>query len=1081
MDSKLPKIFEVVKAPVKTQAGEATPSSNGLQLPKIFSVANKPSGVFDRAVQHIFKSEGGYANDPDDPGGETNFGISSVYNPDVDVKNLTTEKAKQIYKERYWDKIKGDKLPANIRMQVFDTAVNMGVDTAKQLLDQSGGDPVKYLELRKQKYDDIVVNRPKSKKYLMAWKDRATKAANTVIKEYVPKPKPDFDQKLENKFEENKAAEVGLVDGVKPFTPELYEAKQDNIKPFIQEVQTPEGDKTVINVKGLEAQTAFDNNVKDDEAIVANAQRLNLPPALLKQAVDFNKSLMPVQADKNGVESYLFGTLASFNEGLSTVVDAVDQAASLLAQATGFQWKNPLFKDLSKALKSVGKESGYETPSTVVGDVAGSIASFAPDIMMTFLMPEMKLTQMEKLTKGMVTTVPKFPAWLGAKTGLQTYNQTQKPSDLLIGTAKGFTEGLTYHALGILGNEAGMLAKSFGAGQLASTTISGIANGTLFGGHSVIADPEVWNNGNIDWEKAKKSFWTNFGVGLAFHGQKIGNELLNLNGINSSLTRKAYLSYWTSNKDMIQTGLQSSKTQRELRKESNKYWQNAIASTNPVERNQNLLAKAAVDNIILLRPIADMVAKNPKKFRETITNDKRLNDQQKKYFLDKIDDTVEAYKINEETATVKGDIEKDYTVESRPTSKRNIERIVEQADTQEELSTLKYPVEDVELSKKIGKKRKELRVQEEETVKEEKAKKLAEKKAEISEVQPTKLLTEKESLPKVETVKQELYTKESVKQAIAEGKKIPLEVKKQFPQLFIEEAKKVGEQEIKKEEKGLPKSETVKGKEINYEIKSDNNKITKSDKEFIIVKNHVFKSDELKEGKEYTRHEDRLIDENAPSNRHTIKGTEYVGNGKPQDALDLKLKVDKIEKSKPPQTQVLDLALNDLGISINEYKSKIEVGGQIKRIPTYVGDGFEKYKERVREFLNQIPKLSESVSDKTIEKWFNDEYIILLKNNSEGTLNNIGRFVNNVDVENIVKGKEAKTTEEVKQNISKVTNLKEKANEAKSKVKKEKFEKQKEEILKTDEKLKTIDDNMSEIIRQLQEKGKIEIKGPCPI
>ena len=62
-------------------------------------------------IEVVLKSEGGYVNDPHDPGGETNFGISKRAYPSVDIKHLTKEGAIAIYKKDYWDKIKGDDLP----------------------------------------------------------------------------------------------------------------------------------------------------------------------------------------------------------------------------------------------------------------------------------------------------------------------------------------------------------------------------------------------------------------------------------------------------------------------------------------------------------------------------------------------------------------------------------------------------------------------------------------------------------------------------------------------------------------------------------------------------------------------------------------------------------------------------------------------------------------------------------------------------------------------------------------------------------------------------------------------------------
>ena len=51
---------------------------------------------FDDIIEIVLEHEGGYVNDPKDPGGETNFGVAKRSHPDVDIKNLTKEVAKEI-------------------------------------------------------------------------------------------------------------------------------------------------------------------------------------------------------------------------------------------------------------------------------------------------------------------------------------------------------------------------------------------------------------------------------------------------------------------------------------------------------------------------------------------------------------------------------------------------------------------------------------------------------------------------------------------------------------------------------------------------------------------------------------------------------------------------------------------------------------------------------------------------------------------------------------------------------------------------------------------------------------------------
>lgn len=85
---------------------------------------------FDKSMAFILKWEGGYVNNPADPGGETKFGIAKKFYPALDIKELTEEKARAIYAADYWAKAGCDKLEWPLCLVVFDTAVNMGVKRA---------------------------------------------------------------------------------------------------------------------------------------------------------------------------------------------------------------------------------------------------------------------------------------------------------------------------------------------------------------------------------------------------------------------------------------------------------------------------------------------------------------------------------------------------------------------------------------------------------------------------------------------------------------------------------------------------------------------------------------------------------------------------------------------------------------------------------------------------------------------------------------------------------------------------------------------------------------------------------------
>jgi len=94
---------------------------------------------FDAAFDRLMGHEGGYVNDPQDPGGETNWGISKRAYPDVDIKHLTRVDAKKIYRRDYWDRAKADSYHSAIGFQVFDAAVNHGIGTAIRFLQRAAG------------------------------------------------------------------------------------------------------------------------------------------------------------------------------------------------------------------------------------------------------------------------------------------------------------------------------------------------------------------------------------------------------------------------------------------------------------------------------------------------------------------------------------------------------------------------------------------------------------------------------------------------------------------------------------------------------------------------------------------------------------------------------------------------------------------------------------------------------------------------------------------------------------------------------------------------------------------------------
>ncbi|MFZ2306849.1 MAG: glycosyl hydrolase 108 family protein [Rhodoferax sp.] len=117
---------------------------------------------FDTAFTRLLGHEGGYVNHPADPGGETNWGISKRSYPAVDIKNLTRDQAKAIYRRDFWDPL-GD-APAAVKFQAFDFAVNSGIPTAIRKLQAAIGvaddghwGPVSAAKLAAMDQNDVLL------------------------------------------------------------------------------------------------------------------------------------------------------------------------------------------------------------------------------------------------------------------------------------------------------------------------------------------------------------------------------------------------------------------------------------------------------------------------------------------------------------------------------------------------------------------------------------------------------------------------------------------------------------------------------------------------------------------------------------------------------------------------------------------------------------------------------------------------------------------------------------------------------------------------------------------------------------
>ena len=151
---------------------------------------------FEDIIEITLHHEGGYVNDPDDLGGETNFGIAKRFYPDVDIKNLTKDEASDIYRRDYWDKYRCAELPEDLRHVYFDMCVNMGAGRATKIMQETanakGADlkvdggmgpktigAMKNVELKRVRayrvkyYANLIVRKPDLEKFYFGWFNRS--------------------------------------------------------------------------------------------------------------------------------------------------------------------------------------------------------------------------------------------------------------------------------------------------------------------------------------------------------------------------------------------------------------------------------------------------------------------------------------------------------------------------------------------------------------------------------------------------------------------------------------------------------------------------------------------------------------------------------------------------------------------------------------------------------------------------------------------------------------------------------------------------------------------------------------------
>jgi len=129
--------------------------------------------LFHKIIPFIMQWEGGYVNNPKDPGGETKYGISKRAYPQLNIADLTQQDAVRIYYDDYWSD-EWNKLGLPLAACMLDTAVNMGKKRAYDFLKRCEGSHIIYLQLRIAKYKELIEKNPDLKVFDKGWMNRLT-------------------------------------------------------------------------------------------------------------------------------------------------------------------------------------------------------------------------------------------------------------------------------------------------------------------------------------------------------------------------------------------------------------------------------------------------------------------------------------------------------------------------------------------------------------------------------------------------------------------------------------------------------------------------------------------------------------------------------------------------------------------------------------------------------------------------------------------------------------------------------------------------------------------------------------------
>lgn len=345
---------------------------------------------------------------------------------------------------------------------------------------------------------------------------------------------------------------------------------------------------------------------KEDELHKQLDQLIPVSQKNISVAKSYLDKINEKKADLDNITppSYISGTIKDISLGTADVVKSLGGVNKFLNNVFGQDIpddSNVLYK-LSDNIKNFG-DNVNDMPNTMAGNIIGSVASAAPLVVETALLPQTALA---------------LPIAMGTNAFGSAYAKTNSFKDAAKEGVVGATEGALFHGLGIGSNKIGQII----AGQESPVMSKSIAATLAAGGFGGVNVTEKYFKGeDVTWN----DFAQGAGTGLAFE----------LPGLGKAMYKKAFSDVLSVSPDAVKQAVDVPMSVDEIRDKATELSENAVDIKDPQEKQQAIMTINSLNNTANIKSIAPIIAENPQPFIEDIKNSD-LSDAKKQESIDHI-------------------------------------------------------------------------------------------------------------------------------------------------------------------------------------------------------------------------------------------------------------------------------------------------------------------------------------------------------------------------------------------------------------------------------------------------------------